>query len=91
MKNYFTKTKVHRWLSVVKTVGLFAFLAVMGMQSANAQFQGSYGVSNWTLSNANGNGYINTSNIPNSIVLTGSNNNSNSTGFTFYTITIPST
>ncbi len=45
MKNYFTKIKVHRWLSVWRTVGLLAFLAVMGMQSANAQTFSSGGLS----------------------------------------------
>ena len=45
MKNNFTKIKVPRWLSVMRTVGLLAFLAVMGMQSATAQTFTSDGLS----------------------------------------------
>jgi uncharacterized protein (TIGR02145 family) len=45
MKNYFTKIKVHRRLSLWRTFALLAFLAVMGMQSATAQTFTSDGIS----------------------------------------------
>ena len=38
MKNYFTRTKAQQRLSVWRTVSLFTFLCLMGMQSANAQY-----------------------------------------------------
>ena len=52
MKNYFTKIKVHRWFSPWRTFGLLAFLAVMGMQSANAQTFRSDGLSYNVTSNS---------------------------------------
>jgi hypothetical protein len=36
-----------------------------------AQFQGDYAIANWSLSNINGNGSVDTTNEPNSITLTG--------------------
>ncbi len=38
MKNYFTKTKAQKRLSTWRTVGLFTFLIITGMQSAKAQY-----------------------------------------------------
>jgi hypothetical protein len=50
-------------------------------------FQGVYAPSNWALVNSNANGYVNTTNAPTSITLTGGNNNSFSPGNTSYSFT----
>lgn len=39
-----------------------------------AQFQGDYAIANWVLTNVNGNGSIDTTDAPNSITLTGTDN-----------------
>jgi hypothetical protein len=49
-------------------------------------FSGSYAPANFTLTNTNSNGSVNTSGAPNSIVLTGSNNGSASAGTLDYTV-----
>ncbi|MFM6827890.1 MAG: hypothetical protein ACKPKT_20940 [Dolichospermum sp.] len=50
-------------------------------------FTGDYAPSNWNLTNSNADGSVNTSNAPNSITLTGSNNQSGGFGITTYSIT----
>ena len=53
-------------------------------------FSGAYNVANWTFTNSNADGNVNTTGAPGSIVLTGGNNGSNLAGNTDYTITMPS-
>jgi hypothetical protein len=55
-----------------------------------AQFQGDYAIANWSLSNINGNGSIDTTNEPNSITLTGTDDTSGA-GNTNYTNIIANT
>jgi hypothetical protein len=55
-----------------------------------AQFQGDYAIANWSLSNINGNGSIDTTNEPNSITLTGTDGLSGA-GNTNYTNIIANT
>jgi hypothetical protein len=50
-------------------------------------FSGSYNPNNFTLSNTNGNGTVNTAGAPNSVALTGSDNTSYIAGLTDYTAT----
>lgn len=50
-------------------------------------FTGDYAPSNWNLTNSNADGFVDTSNAPNSITLTGGNNGSGSFGRTTYSIT----
>lgn len=65
-----------------------AFVALGAVGSAQAAgFTGAYDPSNWTLSNSNANGYVNTSNAPASISITGGNNWSWNYGQTTYTTT----
>ncbi|HLP63848.1 Calx-beta domain-containing protein [Flavobacterium sp.] len=53
-------------------------------------FSGAYDVANWTFTNSNANGSVDTSGAPGSIVLTSGDNGSNTNGNTDYSITIPS-
>ena len=53
-------------------------------------FQSEYAPANWTLTNSNADGSVNTAAAPTSISLTGGNNGSNTVGRTSYTITAPS-
>lgn len=65
----------------------FSFTAV-GVNSAQAVFIGSYDVSNWTLTNTNANGSVNTSGAPAQIQLTiGEDNETGTSGTTDYTLT----
>ncbi|MDY6784038.1 MAG: PEP-CTERM sorting domain-containing protein [Cyanobacteriota bacterium] len=70
------------------TVGLAAIPAnaatVMG-------FQGAYDPSNFTLDNFNADGFVDTSNAPNSILLRGGNNSSGFFGQTSFTATAAAT
>jgi len=50
-------------------------------------FEGAYDPTNWTLTNSNANGYVNTSNAPDSILEIGGNNGSGWGGQTLYTTT----
>ncbi|MDB9522287.1 hypothetical protein PN480_10015 [Dolichospermum circinale CS-1225] len=50
-------------------------------------FTGDYAPSKWNLTNSNADGFVDTSNAPNSITLTGGNNGSGSFGRTTYSIT----
>lgn len=69
------------------TVGA-AFVALGAVDSAQAfDFTGAYAPSNWTLTNTTANGYVNTSNAPSSISITGGNNGSGWSGKTTYTTT----
>lgn len=47
--------------------------AAVGVNSAQAAFISPYDVSNWTLTNTNADGYVDTSGAPNQITLTGGN------------------
>lgn len=72
--------------------GVVAYLVSILALSAPARaitfgFTGDYAPSNWNLTNSNADGSVNTSNAPNSITLTGGNNDSNSFGRTTYSIT----
>jgi len=68
-----------------------ASLTLVAASSASAAtvfgFQNQYAPSNWTLTNVNANGSVNTSGAPASISLTAGNNGSFTSGSTDYTIT----
>jgi hypothetical protein len=49
-------------------------------------FQSEYDPANWTFTNTNADGSVNTSNAPTSIALTGGNNGPVNSGITYYTI-----
>ncbi|MFM5888029.1 MAG: hypothetical protein ACKOQS_07030 [Dolichospermum sp.] len=66
---------------------LESILALSAPARAIIGFTGDYAPSNWNLTNSNANGSVNTSNAPNSITLTGSNNQSGGFGITTYSIT----
>ncbi|OLP15429.1 PEP-CTERM motif family protein [Leptolyngbya sp. 'hensonii'] len=63
----------------VVTVGL------LGSSAMAAGFSGEYAPSEWTLTNTNTNGFVNTSGVPGSISLTGGNNGGSGFGQTAYT------
>ena len=73
----------------MKKLILLLFLVTI---QANSQtnFTGAYGLQNWTLSNSNANGSLDTTNSPNTISLKGGNNGSQAEGNTNYTIITPS-
>ena len=69
------------------TVGA-AVVTLGAVDSAQAfGFTGAYAPSNWTLSNNNTNGYVNTSNAPSSISIIGGDTGSGEPGQTTYTTT----
>jgi hypothetical protein len=69
------------------TVGA-AVVALGAVDSAQAfGFTGAYAPSNWTLSNNNTNGYVDTSNAPSSITIIGGNQGGSGFGQTTYTTT----
>jgi hypothetical protein len=55
---------------------------------AASGFAGDYDPANWTLTNSNADGYVDTSGAPGSILLVGGDNNSFGAGNTDYTITV---
>jgi len=57
----------------------------------NNGFTGSFAIANWSLSNTNANGTVDTAGAPASIVLTSGNNGSEALGNTNYTVTVPTT
>ena len=61
-----------------------------GPQTSASNFVGAYDVANWTFSNSNADGSVNTSGAPSSIAITGGNNGSQAGGDSNFTITIPS-
>jgi hypothetical protein len=71
----------------VTTVSL-TLAAASGASAATVSgFQTPYAPINWTLTNSNADGFVNTSGAPASISLTGGNNGSGSSGTTDYTTT----
>lgn len=65
-----------------------ALVCLTGVESASAaiSFSGSYAPANWTLTNSNADGFVDTTNAPTSITLTGGDNGSGF-GTTDYTVT----
>ena len=72
----------------MKKLILLLFLVTI---QANSQtnFTGAYDIQNWTFTNVNADGNVNTTNAPNSISLTGGDNQSNTMGDTNYIVTTP--
>ncbi len=71
----------------VTTVGL-TLAAASGASAATVfGFQDAYDPINWTFTNSNADGFVNTSGAPASISLTGGNNSSFNSGTTSYTTT----
>ncbi|MCG5060125.1 MAG: PEP-CTERM sorting domain-containing protein [Limnoraphis sp. WC205] len=63
-------------------------LSLLSANPAQADgFSDGYEVENWTFTNNNANGFVNTSNAPESISLTGGNNGSGYSGSSWYTAT----
>lgn len=72
----------------VGAASLVGVAALLGANPAQASgFSGSYEPSNWDFTNSNADGFVNTTNAPSSISLTGGNNGSGSGGQTSYTTT----
>jgi VCBS repeat-containing protein len=63
-------------------------VATIPEASAASGFAGDYDPTNWTLTNTNADGFVNTSGAPGSIMLVGGDNNSFSAGNTDYTIPV---
>ena len=62
-------------------------LTLAAASSASAAFQGPYAPINWTLTNSNADGFVDTTGAPASISLTGGDNDSGDPGTTDYTTT----
>ena len=60
-------------------------LTLAAASSASAAFQGPYAPINWTLTNSNADGFVDTTGAPASISLTGGENGSGNRGTTSYT------
>lgn len=71
--------------AVVGTAMIIGLTAVPVKAATVMGFQDAYDPSNFTLSNVNTNGFVNSSNAPDSIFLTGGNTGSGSFGQTTYT------
>ena len=71
----------------VTTVSLTLAAASSASAATVFGFQGPYAPINWTFTNSNADGSVNTSGAPASISLTGGNNGSGSSGTTSYTTT----
>lgn len=69
---------------------IFYLTILLNSLFATAQFQGNYGINNWSLTNVNGNGSIDTLDEPNSITLIGTDGLSGQ-GDTNYTNLISNT
>ncbi|MEY2915054.1 MAG: hypothetical protein RLZZ184_4363 [Cyanobacteriota bacterium] len=78
-------TNVQKWGVVASLVSILALSSPA--RAITFGFTGDYAPSNWNLTNQNADGYVDTSNAPNSITLTGGNNGSGSFGRTTYSIT----
>ena len=76
-------------LALVFTILVSGFLFTTHALASSIGFAGIYDPSNWTTTNTNSNGYVNTSGVPDSIQIVGSDNGSWSAGDTDYTITSP--
>ena len=72
-----------------KTNSTVLLLLLTG-SSAFAQFSGPFAPGNWTLTNVNADGSVNTAGAPANIAVIGGNNGSNLSGYTEYSITAPS-
>jgi len=72
----------------MKKIILLLFLVTI---QANSQtnFTGSFAAANWSFSNTNADGFVETANAPNFIQLTGGNNQSEGSGGTDFTIVCP--
>ena len=75
----------------VTTVSLTLAAASSASAATVFGFQTPYAPSNWTFTNSNANGLVNTGGAPASISLTGGDNGSNSSGTTNYTTTAAGT
>jgi hypothetical protein len=71
----------------VTTVSLTLAAASSASAATVFGFQGPYAPINWTLTNSNADGFVDTTGAPASISLTGGNNGSNASGTTNYTTT----
>ncbi|MDB9413865.1 PEP-CTERM sorting domain-containing protein [Microcystis aeruginosa] len=71
----------------VTTVSLTLAAASSASAATVFGFQDAYDPINWTLTNSNADGFVDTSGAPASISLTGGNNGSDSSGTTDYTTT----
>jgi len=82
-------TKIfNRSTLTVGAASLVGVAALLGANPAQASgFTGSYDPSNWDFTNSNADGFVNTTNAPSSISLTGGNNGSGSGGQTSYETT----
>jgi hypothetical protein len=67
-------------------IGFVATLSTLPAQAITTGFQSEYAPANWTFTNSNADGSVNTAGAPNSISLTGGNDNSGNFGTTSYTI-----
>ena len=79
-------TNIYKKLAFV-AAGTFLSVAALDIKSAQAAFSGFYAPSNFTLTNTNANGLVNTNDAPSSVSLTGGNNLSGAFGTTDYTTT----
>ncbi len=71
-----------------KTLAVMACFLFVGT-AAMAQFSGQFAPANWTTTNVNSDGTVNTAGAPASIAITGPNNGSFASGYIDYSITVP--
>jgi hypothetical protein len=72
--------------------GLLALALFLGLAvSAHADFTGQFATNRWTLFNTNADGFINLSNAPRSVTLTGGDNQSYLPGYTEWHVTVTNT
>jgi hypothetical protein len=85
-----TQTNLGTKLSVSALVSA-ALIFGAAMEAKAAGFSGNYAPSNWSLTNANTNGFVNTTAAPGSITLVGGDGGGSGSGSTLYKIAAPST
>lgn len=74
------RTLLHHWGILALVIGMVC--------STHAAFTGPYATNRWTLVNSNANGFVNYSNAPGQITLTGGNNLTNAPGYTEWRVNV---
>lgn len=87
MRKHLLSSKKAERLSIIKFVLISLFIVFQSTISFG-QFSGYYDPANWTLSNVNSNGSVNTAGAPASIAITGSNTGTGGVGVITYSIAV---
>ena len=85
-----TSRRVATWRRpLLATLAASGLALTLAPREAVADFSGAFAPGNFTLTNINANGTVNTAGAPGSISITGGNNGSNNPGDTKYTLLAP--